>query len=272
MIDISHDDDDDDDHEGTMNIRLSCFAHAIQLCVRDGLKNSSNISRVLNKCQLLAKYAHKSCKITDLLDDINKYIKKMNVTRWNSEFLLVKSILSLGKNDLESITKIMDNSIKFSNNDLLVLEEIIDLLEPFYEISIKCQAELIATASMVVPAVVHLLSHLRDIKENILFCTKLVKELQSSLVTRFSGIIKRLNQNHVEENDPFRDPVYFMATVLDPTFKFYWIRDLKLPVNNENRLKQCMIQLILDEISKHTTTANDSSDQSIINNFVSFNR
>ena len=41
-----------------------------------------------------------------------------------------------------------------------------------------------------------------------------------------------------------------MSTVLDPWFKFYWIRDLNLPTNSENRLKQHIIQLILDEISK----------------------
>ncbi|CAF5127390.1 unnamed protein product, partial [Rotaria sp. Silwood1] len=111
---------------------------------------------------------------------------------------------------------------------------------------------------------VHLLSHLRDIKENILFCTKLVQQLQLSLETRFSGIIKRLNENYIEENDPFSDPVYFMAALLDPAFKFYWIRDLRLPANAENRLKQSIIQLILDDISKDTTTSkNNLTDQSI---------
>ncbi|CAF4069257.1 unnamed protein product [Rotaria sordida] len=269
MIDINHD-EDNDDPEGTTNVRLSCFAHTMQLCVRDGLKNSSNITRVLNKCRVLAKFSHKSSKMSDLLDEINKHINKMNVTRWNSEYLLIKSILSIGKNDLESITKLMDNSIKFSNNDLIVLEEIIDVLEPFYEISIKCQAETIVTASMVVPAVVHLLSHLRDMKENILFCTKLVQQLQISLETRFSGIIKRLNQNDIEENDPFGDPVYFMAAVLDPAFKFYWIRDLKLPANAENRLKQSIIQFILDDISKDTTTSsNILTDQKADQSFSS---
>ena len=57
-----------------------------------------------------------------------------------------------------------------------------------------------------------------------------------------------------------------MATVLDPSFKFYWIRDLKLPANVENRLKQNIIQLILDEISKDSTTSSaqlqDSSSSS----------
>ena len=100
------------------------------------------------------------------------------------------------------------------------MEDIIEILEPFYEISIKCQGELPVTASMVVPAVVHLMVHLRDIKGNLSFCSKLAIELQSSLEKRFAGIINLLNQSIVKPNDSFNDPVYFMATVLDPNFKF----------------------------------------------------
>ncbi|CAF1240055.1 unnamed protein product, partial [Rotaria magnacalcarata] len=44
-----------------------------------------------------------------------------------------------------------------------------------------------------------------------------------------------------------------MATVLDPSFKFYWLHDLNLPINNENRLKQNIIQLIVDEISQDSS-------------------
>ncbi|CAF2061368.1 unnamed protein product [Rotaria magnacalcarata] len=202
--------------------------------------------------------------MTDLLDELNKNINKMNVTRWNSEYLLVKSILSIGKDDFESITKLMDNVVKFTNNDLTILEEIADVLEPFYEVSIKCQAEIIVTASLVVPVIVHLITHLRDIKENLSFCTKLAQQLQSSIEIRFAGIIKRLNQFDVDTNDPFNDPMYFMAAVLDPSFKFYWIQDLKLPTNAENRLKQNIIQLILDDISKDITTPSKHlSNQSI---------
>jgi hypothetical protein len=149
----------------------------------------------------------------------------------------------------------MENPVQFLSNDLIILEEIIDVLEPFYEISSKRQGEVLVTASLVVPAVVHLMVHLRDIKENILFCNKLVLQLQSSLEKRFAGIINRLNQSSIEQSDPFNDPVYFMAAVLDPSFKLHWIRDLKLPANAENRLKQNIIQLILDEISKDLTTS-----------------
>jgi hypothetical protein len=266
---INVDYEDVDDFEDSTATRLSCFAHSLQLCVRDGLKNASYTSRVLGKCQSLAKTSHKSSKIADLLEEIHKHINKMNITRWNSEYLLIKSVLSIGKDDLESISKLMENPIKFSSNDLIVLQEIVDVLEPFYEISVKCQGEMLVTASLVVPAVVHLMVHLRDIKENILFCNKLVQQLESSLEKRFSGIINRLNQSVIESKDPFNDPVYFMAAVLDPSFKFYWLRDLKLPVNDENRLKQSIVQLILDEISKDSTTLSDGNSISMATSLTS---
>ncbi|CAF5064254.1 unnamed protein product, partial [Rotaria sp. Silwood1] len=129
--------DDYEDIENPSDLRLSCFIHSLQLSVRDGLKNAVYVPKLLKKCQALAKVSHKSSKIAELLEEINKHINKMTITRWNSEFLLIKSILSIGKTDLESITSLMDNQIKFSNNDFIVLEELVDILQPFYDISIK---------------------------------------------------------------------------------------------------------------------------------------
>ena len=71
----------------------------------------------------------------------------------------------------------MDYSIQFSNNDLMILEELINILEPFYKVAIRCQQETIVTANLVIPAVVHLLAHLRDVKENVSCCAKLVNQL-----------------------------------------------------------------------------------------------
>ncbi|CAF4500177.1 unnamed protein product, partial [Rotaria magnacalcarata] len=79
----------------------------------------------------------------------------------------------------------------------------------------------------------------------------LVQQLELSIEKRFAGIINRINQVKIEDNDQFNDPVYFIAAVLDPSFKFLWLRDLKLTANTENRLKHDVIQLILDEINKN---------------------
>lgn len=168
--------------------------------------------------------------------------------------MLIKSIYSIGKNDLDSITALMNNPVKFTNNDLIILEELIDILEPFCEISIKCQAGNAVTASLVVPSIVHLTAHLRDVKQNVSFCSKLVQQLQESIKTRFSGIFNRLDLVELSDNAPYADSLYLMAAVLDPSFKFYWIRDLQLSVPMENRLKQSIIQLIINEMKKDSTT------------------
>ncbi|CAF3045088.1 unnamed protein product [Rotaria sp. Silwood2] len=242
--------EDYEDIENHSDLRLSCFIHSLQLSIRNGLKNASYVPKLLKKCQALAKFAHKSSKITELLEELNKHINKMTITRWNSEFLLIKPISSIGKTDLELITSLMDNPIKFSNNDFIVLQELIDILQPFYDISIRCQAETAVTASLVVPSIVHLISHLRDINPDISLCLKLVQQLEESITTHFSGIINRLNLVDVVDNSAYGDPIYFIAAVLDPSLKFLWIRDLKLPVPIENRLKQHIIELIINEVKK----------------------
>jgi hAT family C-terminal dimerisation region len=259
---------ENDDYEGSSTMRLSCFLHSLQLCIRDGRTNASYMSKTLGKCRTLAKFSHKSGKMADILEQLNKYISKANITRWNSEYMLVKSILSIRRKDLDVIISSIEHPIKFSNNDFVIFQEIVDVLEPFNEISITCQSETVVTASLVVPAIVHLIVHLCDVKGNVLFCTNLVQQLQLSIETRFAGIVNRLNQLNVEENDPFNDSVYFMAAVLDPSFKFLWLRDLKLSDNAENRLKQSVIQLILDEINKDLTISSTKSfDYS--NSFIS---
>ena len=149
----------------------------------------------------------------------------------------------------------METPVKFSNNDLIVLEEVVNILDPFCEISIHCQAELAASASMVVPSISYLLCHLSETKRNVTLSVKLIDQLQISIETRFAGILNRLHQRAVREDEPFNDPLFFMATVLDPQFKFYWLRDMKFAGNVENRFKQTIIQLIIDEISKDSSTA-----------------
>ena len=210
--------------------------------------------------------------MADLLDQMNRHINKSNMTRWNSEYLLVKSISSIGKLDLDLITSSIDNPIKFSNNDFVIFDELIMILEPFHEISIRCQSETIVTASLVVPSIVHLIVHLRDIKGEVSLCIKLVQQLEASLNKRFSGIINRLNLSSVIDNDSFSDPLFFIATVLDPAFKFHWIRDLQMPSPMENRLKQDIIELILTEMKKDSnrsttglSAVNVSTNDSSIN-------
>lgn len=219
----------------------------------------SQVSKVLEKCQLLAQCSQKSTKIADILERLQKRIERTTLTRWNSEFLLIKSILSINREDLESITAVMDNPIRFSNTDLTIMKEIIDILEPFYEISVRCQGEKLATISLVVPSIVHLINHLRNFQEKNTNCFKFVQQLQSSIDKRFTGIIHHLKLIDVHENDPFHDRLYFMATVLDPAFKFYWIHELDVDITVQAQLKHDIVQMIINEIGKDSINSSKNT-------------
>lgn len=210
-----------EDDPNNSSLRVSCFVHTLQLCVRDGLCNAPYVSKLLEKCHSVAKSAHKSSKIAELTESLEKSIHTANVTRWNSEYLLIKSIVAVGKSGLEAIARLMKKPVNFSKNDLIILDEIVQILEPFHEISVRCQAETAVTVSLVVPSITHLLGHLADMQRNVSFLIKLVRQLTAAIEKRFSGIVDRINQRAVADGSPFSDALYFIAAVLDPHFKFY---------------------------------------------------
>ena len=123
-----------------LNPRLSCFAQSLQLIIHDGLKNVPYLFKALNKCEELSRKSHKSSKVADILDDVDKRLSQPNVTRWNSEYLLVRSIIRLGRKTVEEIMNAVgDKSLSFNSTDFDVLQEIADILEPFAEITATCQ-------------------------------------------------------------------------------------------------------------------------------------
>ena len=236
---------DTDEH---IAVRLSCFAHSLQLAIRDGLKDTPYLSRSLSKCIKLAQRSYKSSKIADLLEDIGKAINRSNVTRWNSEYMLIKSIVALGKTTADEITDLIDDDeLKFNSNDFTVLQEAIDVLEPFAEITMRIQSESVVTASLVVPSVVHIIDHLHQIKSRVSSLKMMCMQLEESINRRFAGIVKRLSQQAVEAKDPFSDPIYFVCAVLDPEFKFHWLAQMNYKPIVESQMKQTLVQMILHE-------------------------
>ncbi|CAF1579247.1 unnamed protein product, partial [Didymodactylos carnosus] len=265
---------DSDDKDDDIAIRLSCFAHSLQLAIRDGLRDAPYLAKSLSKCVKLARKSHKSTKIADVLEDIGKTISRSNVTRWSSEYLLIKSIIALGKKTIDEITNIIDdNELKFSSNDFIVLKEALEILEPFAEITSRIQSESVVTASLVVPSVVHIIDHLKNTKPNISFLKKTCIQLEQSINKRFAGIIKRLSQQIVLSNDPFSDPIYFVCAVLDPQFKLYWFSQMSYTATVETQMKQTLIQMIMDKCEQNIDASFDtiqhtklsSSSTSVVN-------
>ena len=160
LIDHNQTSDDSYEMEDEPKIRLFCFAHSLQLTIRDGLKDAPRLSGSSEKCKRLSRKARKSTKIADLLEVLEKRINQSNVTRWNSEYLLIKSIVGMGKKSINEITMMIDEDhLQFSDKDFAVLQETIDILESYAEITFRIQSESAVTASLVVPSIVHLMEH-----------------------------------------------------------------------------------------------------------------
>ena len=230
------------------NPGLSCFAHSLQLAIRDGLSNVPYLSKTLAKCKQLLQKSHKSTKVADILDDADKRLNRSNTTRWSSEYFLIRSILRIGKKTIQDITNaIGDDALCFSSSDFNVLEEVIEILEPFADIAVICQSESTPTISMVVPAIVHLVHHLKEMNSKTSLLKKLVGQLEHSINTRSSGIVKRLSLQPISYNDPFSDPLYFVATLLDPKFKLRWISLLDYAPSLQSKLKHALMSLMLGE-------------------------
>jgi hypothetical protein len=168
----------------------------------------------------------------------------------------------LGKKTIEEINNLIgDDDLKFNNNDLNVLEEVVEILEPFADITTSCQSEIVATVSMVVPSIVYVIHHLKQMKTKTSLLKKLINQLDRSINTRFSGILKRSFMKPVIKNDP----LYFVVTILDPKFRFRWLSLMNYSHSFESKVKQSLMNLILDECECNTDKQLEQSPSSQTN-------
>lgn len=66
-------------------LRIPCFAHSIQLCVRDGLKAASKtVCSALSKAAQIVKRSHTSTKLAVRFEQLKTSVPSPCATRWNS--------------------------------------------------------------------------------------------------------------------------------------------------------------------------------------------
>ena len=105
---------------------------------------------------------------------------------------------------------------------------------------------------MVVSSIVHVIHHFKQMKTRKSSLKKLITELDRSINTRFSGIVKGLSMQPANKNDPFNDLLYSVATILDPRFGFRSLSMMDYFQSFESKVKQSLMNLILDECECNT--------------------
>ncbi|CAF4060073.1 unnamed protein product [Rotaria sp. Silwood2] len=164
-------------------LRIPCFAHTLQLVIKNGLEEAICIKQAIYKVSKIAKLAHSSTTFADKLETIGGSIPKPNKTRWNSQLHAVQKILEIQSTQLNSIlTELKKKDLCLGPRDITMLNEFVSLLIFFEEATTITQAENSPSISLVAPSIVSIYYDLINEQHNIIYTTTLCKALLSSLI------------------------------------------------------------------------------------------
>ena len=219
MEDLTIDDDDEDedeeqleeqplpdDLEDLQGQRSPCFAHTLQLVVKDGLKEAKQLNKIIKKVSKIVSHCRKSSKSSELLEDYTK-LQLANATRWNSQVTMLRSLLKLPSNILDQI--MFNADINLTAYEQQLCTELVDVLQPFQLATDLVQGDKVVTASFVISSVKGLRVELKSLQDK--YSSKLVTTLQASLEQRLAKY---------EDMEHFQ-----LATILDPRFKLDWCNE-----------------------------------------------
>ena len=181
-----------------------CFSHTLQLVVKDGLKASEGqISKLIGKASKVVSQFRKSTQATDLLEGESK-LQAANTTRWNSQVIMIKSLLKVPSEKLDQL-----DTVKLTGYERNCLSEVCEILKPFQTATDMVQGENSVTSSLVIPCIRGLQMKLVSLSAK--YKSRLVTALKESVEKRLSAF---------ED-----DKSFILATVLDPRFKIRWCND-----------------------------------------------
>ena len=189
-------DSDDNDDEFTFgldqspfyeNLLLehhSCFAHSIQLVVKDGIVKAGQIGNVIKKCSKLVSFVRRSTIAADVLKS-EKRLQIDNVTRWNSQLKMIRSVLAI---DEQKLLELKD-APKLTTHERNILHDLVDILTPFEEATDFVQVGCVPSAGYVLPCIRGLNHHIQNIVSK--YNSSFAAALKLSLKKRMP-IMKRL--------------------------------------------------------------------------------
>lgn len=247
------DSDDDDDVEDDENEILaanlsecmvylpqhdSCFAHTIQLVVKDGFKNAKAINKVLAKAASIVSYVRKSVNASEILEGERRLQAKV-ATRWNSE---LKSIRSLMRVPVEKL-QLLDCQ-QLNSYDRLLLNDLIEILTPFEEATDATQGQNIVTGSFIIPCIRGLRASLNSL--TLKYQSSMVADLLASLNQRMSCYEGRIH--------------FICAAILDPRFKLEWCDSKEESLNMKSKFIEIFSNELYD-VLRPTSEMADPTEQ-----------
>ena len=213
---------------------LSCFAHSIQLVVRDGIAKLPMATSVLAKVSKLANIVHQSALFRASFEQRfgNKSIPSTNATRWNSLHSQLKAVSERDQVKLADVLRDQTmHNLVLTQREHAALLELVEILDPFAEATDLCQGQHYTTIGCIVPCIVSLLNHLQRMEQHVKYHRPMIVALRQSLDSCFAGMLSciRLSRSTLSANNcntaGFAEDLYVIASALDPSYGFLWLKD-----------------------------------------------
>uniref|UniRef100_A0A915DWP0 BED-type domain-containing protein n=2 Tax=Ditylenchus dipsaci TaxID=166011 RepID=A0A915DWP0_9BILA len=194
-----------------MNVTsFDCFAHKLQLSVKDGLDKIDGFKSISEKCKKIVKRIRKSDisrdefkSLQEMCELPKRLLQKDVEIRWNSTYKMFSSFVQ-NRQAVSLLSQQADVYPAFDAIEWSIMESIIDMLKPVYLSTMELQNRRTTIAS-VIPMYQTVLFKLRQPRTNSLFLTASRNAIISGLESRMIG---------------WGDNKYLvLSTLLDPRYK-----------------------------------------------------
>ena len=194
---------------------LPCMGHTMQLSVKRGLEVRS-VSHALGSARRVVSHFHKSPKATyklrekqSLLGLKHSALKADCITRWGSTYEMLEILLEQQQAVCAALlesTKRDDRYLMPSSNDFTVIEELVEILEPFRDATEVVSGEKYPTISIICPLLYKFLNvTLCEKDDDTSLCKEVKRAIRVDLESRYVS-------QEVEEK-------LRLSSYLDPRFK-----------------------------------------------------
>ena len=173
----------------------ACFAHVLQLVVKDGMAKVGQINTIIKRCSSLVSFVHRSTVAADVLKDEIR-LQADNTTRWNSQLKMIRSVLAVS----DSVLSQLENAPKLTTHEKNLLQDIVEILTPFEEATEFVQVGCVPSAGYVLPCIRGSYHHIEN----------MVSKYHSGLVRGLKQSLHRC-MPYYKENE-----TYIVACILDP--------------------------------------------------------
>lgn len=137
-----------------------CFAHTLNLVVKDSVKAVPEVVQVLEKCRAIVSFFHHSTKATEKLKDIQQQLKVAEHkliqsvdTRWNSVFYMLERLCEQNEAVTTALCLLGKNQLCLNAGELSLIKETVVALRPFEEVTQEVSSEKHVSVSKVIPLV-----------------------------------------------------------------------------------------------------------------------